>query len=89
MRNGVLAATIAEMSTDAQRLTIEIEPGEPIRGRLVDEAGATHPFHGWLELSATLERVRDPGGRVSTRASDQDRADASTEQSQHPRAEEI
>ena len=65
------------MSRDAQRLTIEIEPGEPIRGRLVDEAGATYSFQGWLELSATLEGVR---GRVPVQASDEDRADANTEE---------
>jgi len=74
------------MSRDAQRLTIEIEPGEPIRGRLVDEVGATHPFQGWLELSATLERVR---GDATVPPSEQHRAAANTQQSEHPRAEEI
>jgi hypothetical protein len=46
------------MDTEAQRLTIEIEPGEPIHGRLLDSAGEAHAFRGWLELSATLERLR-------------------------------
>jgi hypothetical protein len=86
MRNRHFAAKIAAMSRDAQRLTIEIEPGEPIRGRLVDEVGATHPFQGWLELSATLERVR---GGVPGQATDQDRPEANTQHSGHPRAEEI
>lgn len=50
------------MSAGVQRITIEIEHGEPIHGRLLDGAGATHAFHGWLELSATLERAREHSG---------------------------
>jgi hypothetical protein len=46
------------MSSAAQHLTIEIEPGEPIHGRLLDDSGATQAFRGWLELSAMLESRR-------------------------------
>jgi hypothetical protein len=42
---------------DTTSLTLELEPGEPIHGRLRDCAGAVHPFRGWLELSAAVERV--------------------------------
>jgi hypothetical protein len=44
------------------RVTIEIEPDEPIHGRIVDGAGAAHAFRGWLELSAALERARQRSG---------------------------
>jgi hypothetical protein len=44
-----------------ERITIELEPGEPIHGRLLD-GGQTQSFHGWLELSAALERARQRGG---------------------------
>jgi hypothetical protein len=50
------------MSVDTQRVTIEIDAGEPIRGRLLDGAGASRPFRGWLELSSMLERLRKGGG---------------------------
>lgn len=40
------------------RITLELEPGEPIRGRLLDHGGMAHVFHGWLELSAALDRAR-------------------------------
>jgi hypothetical protein len=46
------------MTADVQRLTIEIEPSEPIRGRLLDSFGATREFRGWLELSAVIESAR-------------------------------
>jgi hypothetical protein len=39
------------------RITLELDPGEPIHGRLRDESGAGQRFHGWLELAAALERL--------------------------------
>jgi hypothetical protein len=39
------------------RITLELEPGEPIHGRLLDPAGAAHTFRGWLELCAILDRA--------------------------------
>jgi hypothetical protein len=44
--------------TGTDRLTLELEPGEPIRGRLFDANGAAQTFHGWLELCAALETAR-------------------------------
>jgi hypothetical protein len=41
----------------ADRITLELEPGEPIHGTLRDQAGATHAFRGWLELCAALDRA--------------------------------
>ncbi len=53
-----------------QRVTLELEPGETIRGSLRDDRGARR-FHGWLELSAALERAwertgADPGEEPPT-----------------------
>jgi hypothetical protein len=50
------------MSVSARKVTIEIDVGEPIRGRLLDGTGASRPFRGWLELSAMLEGVRRGDG---------------------------
>jgi hypothetical protein len=41
-----------------ERVVLELEPGDPIQGRLVDSSGMTHAFYGWLELCAELERAR-------------------------------
>jgi hypothetical protein len=38
-------------------VVLELEPGEPIQGRLLDSSGAAHAFYGWLELCAELERA--------------------------------
>ena len=46
------------MAEGMLRVTIEIEPHEPIHGRIFDAAGAEQEFRGWLELSAALERAR-------------------------------
>jgi len=43
-------------------VTLELEPGETIRGRLLDAGGAEHRFHGWLELSAAIERAWERAG---------------------------
>jgi hypothetical protein len=44
--------------TGTDRITLELEPGEPIHGRLLDGNGAVQTFHGWLELCAALETAR-------------------------------
>ena len=41
-----------------QRVVLELDPGEPIRGRIGDVAGPVEPFRGWLELASRLERIR-------------------------------
>lgn len=58
MRSVDDAASIAAMAKGIHRVTIEIEPDEPIHGRIVDAGGTEQGFHGWLELSAALERAR-------------------------------
>jgi hypothetical protein len=37
---------------------LELEPGEPIHGRLQDSDGVVHGFRGWLELCGAIERAR-------------------------------
>jgi hypothetical protein len=50
------------MSSEAVgRIVLELEPGEPIRGRLLDGRGGGQAFRGWLELTAALDRAREPG----------------------------
>ncbi|HTU88241.1 MAG TPA: hypothetical protein VMF57_21855 [Solirubrobacteraceae bacterium] len=41
----------------ADRITLEFDSGQPIRGRLLDQSGAAHAFYGWLELSALVEHA--------------------------------
>jgi hypothetical protein len=48
---------------------LELEAGEPIRGRLAAASEPARRFHGWLELTALLDRLRpaDPSpGRDAT-----------------------
>jgi len=61
MRTRSAPGSIISVGNQVQRITIELDPGEPIRGRLIDEAGDEHHFRGWLELSAMLERMRQGG----------------------------
>ena len=42
----------------SERITLEPEPGEPIRERLLDRARAADSFHGWLKLSARAKHRR-------------------------------
>ncbi len=56
------------MEREVQRVTIEIEPAEPIQGRIVDGSGSPQAFHGWLELSAALERARGDAGAAAADA---------------------
>jgi hypothetical protein len=44
-------------ASKTDRITLELEPGEPIHGRLLDATGAAHVFRGWLELCAALDRA--------------------------------
>jgi hypothetical protein len=46
--------------TDAptQRIVLELEAGEPIHGRLVASSEPARRFHGWLQLTALLDRLR-------------------------------
>jgi hypothetical protein len=42
---------------ETDRITLELERGDPIHGTLRDPSGASHVFRGWLELCAVLDRV--------------------------------
>jgi len=41
----------------ADRIVLELLPGEPIRGTLHDQMGGTSAFRGWIELCAALDRA--------------------------------
>jgi hypothetical protein len=46
-------------SGDTHRVVIDLEPtADSIRGFLDDGRAVPQHFHGWLELSALLDRVR-------------------------------
>jgi hypothetical protein len=51
------------MSTDhVKRVVLELEPGEPIHGRITILTGPPQRFHGWLELASKLEHAWPSGG---------------------------
>ena len=41
--------------------------GQWISGRIADDAGAVHPFEGWIELASLLERWPGAGGEDEPR----------------------
>jgi hypothetical protein len=53
-------------------LVLELDPGEPIHGRLTSAIGSVHTFHGWLDLARRLETVRgaNPSGTTVARVPD-------------------
>ena len=53
------------MKEPSSRLTIELEPGDPIHGRLIEDSGCTDTFYGWLELCQALEWARHRPGAPS------------------------
>jgi hypothetical protein len=54
--------TMSGMESDSRRLTLEVEGGgDVIAGRMIDEAGASVPFQGWLGLASALEHLLTPG----------------------------
>ena len=77
------------MDTDAQHLTIEIEPGEPIHGRLLDAGGVAHAFRGWLELSAALERLRRTSGADERTTAEREDRGATLRRNREARPEEV
>jgi hypothetical protein len=58
MRSGSAPATVARMATPPLRMVIELDPGDPIEGRIECDDLPVQPFRGWLELSSRLERLR-------------------------------
>ncbi|MGH8961955.1 MAG: hypothetical protein ACRDWT_12340 [Jatrophihabitantaceae bacterium] len=52
--------------SDAKRVILELEPSaDSIRGSLACEDTAVRDFHGWLELTALLDRIRPRTGEVA------------------------
>jgi hypothetical protein len=41
-----------------ERVVLELNPGEPISGRIREQTGHAQSFRGWLELTTKLERLR-------------------------------
>lgn len=41
-----------------EQVVLELEPGDPISGRIRGHAGPPTPFRGWLELSSQLDHLR-------------------------------
>jgi len=67
MRKQSTAVTVRRMSTDhAERVVLDLDPGEPIHGRITFSTGPAQSFHGWLELASKLEGVRPPGDTAIT-----------------------
>lgn len=46
------------------RIHLELELGEPISGRLVDELGRERTFDGWLELNSAIQAVSQDVNRA-------------------------
>jgi hypothetical protein len=70
MRTGPPGGTVASMGTPLLRVTIELDPGDPIEGRIERAGEPTQPFRGWFELSNRLERLR--AGAAPTKPSPPD-----------------
>jgi hypothetical protein len=60
MRTGVRAVNLrSPMNGSAtQQMTLELDPGEPISGRIRVAAGSAQSFRGWVELAGKLDRLR-------------------------------
>ncbi len=53
-----------------ERVVLELEPGEPISGRIHRSTGPAQPFRGWLELASTLEHLRPADSAAHTAGDD-------------------
>ena len=42
----------------AERIVLELDPGDPINGRIHCPPGPIQTFRGWLELATKIERLR-------------------------------
>jgi hypothetical protein len=40
------------------RIVLDLEPGEPIRGSICAQSGRSQRFYGWLDLASRLERLQ-------------------------------
>jgi hypothetical protein len=43
---------------ETSHVELELDPGDPIRGRIARGGQPGEPFRGWLELATKLERLR-------------------------------
>ena len=41
-----------------ERIVLELDPGDPINGRIHCPPGSVQTFRGWLELATKIERLR-------------------------------
>jgi hypothetical protein len=41
------------------RISLELEPGDPVSGSVRDAAGNAQRFSGWLEMHSLIERLRN------------------------------
>jgi hypothetical protein len=44
---------------EAERVVLELSPGEPISGRISLEGREAESFRGWVDLASRLERLRN------------------------------
>jgi hypothetical protein len=59
MRTALRSATIEAMpKPGAERIVLELDPGDPINGRIHCPPGVIQTFRGWLELATKIERLR-------------------------------
>lgn len=43
----------------AQQMKLELDPGEPISGRIRAATGSAQSFRGWVEFASKIDRLRD------------------------------
>lgn len=48
------------------RITLELDPGDPIHGRIGRELEQGESFRGWIELAGKLDRLRGAPQRSVT-----------------------
>lgn len=51
--------------SQAKRVILDLEPSDSIRGSVAYDDTAVRAFHGWLELSALLDRIRPRTGEAT------------------------
>jgi hypothetical protein len=56
-------------------MVIELDPGEPIAGRIECSDKPAQPFRGWLELSSRVERLRAAAAEATPSPSPTDSRD--------------
>jgi hypothetical protein len=63
MRGSGTRVTVRPVNIDrSEKVVLDLDPGEPIHGRITISTGPTQPFHGWLDLTSKLEQARALAG---------------------------